>query len=111
MASDLDSIRSRFAELDQRGQLFVLIAASFNLTIEFRGLRDAPDTMTRTLANGMNELQHKLLAQALSKLSGTVGYPDDVLLGIAFEVATANGVVESAVASLSDALDRFERGG
>jgi hypothetical protein len=109
LLENLDSIRSRFIQLDPGDRAAVLVAASFNLTLEFRGLRDVPDDVVRTRADGINELQHKLLSQALSKLSGVVAYPDDVLLDIVFEIATNTGVVDSAIASLSDALDKFER--
>lgn len=109
LSESFDSIRSRFAQLDPSDRVAVLVTAAFNLTIEFRGHREAPDAIARALANGINELQHKLLSQALSKLSGAVGYPDEVLLDIVFEIATSSGVIDSAVASLSDAIGKFER--
>lgn len=106
---DLDLIRSRFLRLESSERITVLVAASFNLTIEFRGLRDVPDALVRNMASGLNELQHKLLSQALSNLSGAAGYPNDVLLDIVFEIAESNGVLDSAVASLADALGKFDR--
>jgi hypothetical protein len=108
LPEDFDSIRSRFIQLDTRDQIAALVSASFNLTIEFRGLCDAPDDSVRALANGINELQHKLLSQALSKLSGVAGYPDDVLLDIVFEMATNSGVIDSAVYSLSNSMSKVE---
>jgi len=108
MTKEFDSIRSRFHQLAGNNRVSVLVTASFNLTIEFRGLRDVPDGQLRVPANGINELQHKLLSQALSGMSGVGGYPDDVLLNIVEEIATENDVLESVVASLADAIGKFE---
>lgn len=109
MAEDFGLIRSRFTRLERSHRIAVLVAASFNLTIEFRGLREMADAMVRTQANGINELQHKLLSQALADLSEVIGYPNDVLMDIVCEIAKKTGVLEAAVASLADALDKYEQ--
>jgi hypothetical protein len=104
-----DLIRSRFTRLERSHRIAVLVAASFNLTIESRGLREVTDVTARTLATGLNEVQHKFLSQALAELSGTTSYPDDVLMDIICEVAQKVGVLDATVASLEDALDKYER--
>lgn len=111
LLNDRELIRAEFVRLDSPGRIAVLIATSYNLTIEFRGLREVPDAMVRALANGLNELQHKFLSQALSDLSGRIGYPNDVLLDIIFEVAENNGILDSAIAWLADAIFKFGKNG
>lgn len=107
MSNNRNHIQLQFAQLDQPTRITVLIAASFNLTIEFRGLHEASDARARAFANGLNELQHKLLSQALSELSNNTCYPSDVLMDIVFEIAESSGTLDSIIASLADAIRKF----
>jgi hypothetical protein len=96
-------IYSEYEELSSNGKLIFLATASFNLTLELRGLRGAPELLLRSASMGLNEIQHKLTSHLISKLKNVEGYPDDVFFEILQEIAEINAVVESTFAALTDA--------
>ena len=104
MENDLNGLLKRYQSLPRQGKTAFLVAASFNLTLEFRGLCEPSDEAARKPASGLNELQHRLLSQALKELAADQEpYPDDVLFAILRDVAEMNGVADHAIAALTAA--------
>jgi hypothetical protein len=105
----IEIIREQFLNINPINLINVLIATSFTLTIEFRTLRVVPASMMPVLANGINELQHKLLSQTLALLTHEPCYPNDVFIDVFFEIAENCGLTSTAVFSLSDAISKFNK--
>ncbi|WP_143047793.1 hypothetical protein [Variovorax sp. YR266] len=110
MNNEIKPLSLRFASLPSTQKAAVLVTAAFNLTIEFRGLRDLQDRDARKMGDALNELQHKLLSQALSESVGRARYPDDVLFAILDEIADTNGVQGYAASALVSAIEQSEKG-
>ena len=108
MANEMHALLCRYDHLQLSHQISVLVAAAFNLTLEYRGLRVAPETEVRIRSEAFNEIQHRLLSQALAQLANKDRYPNDVLFAILAELAQAGDVQASVIVALSNAVEYVE---
>lgn len=110
MSNDIKALASRFENLQPAQKASGLVTAAFNLTIEFRGLRDLQDGNARKMGEAFNELEHKLLSQALAESAGRARYPDDVLFAILDEIAEQGGIRDHAALAIANAIEQAEKG-
>lgn len=110
MKNEIKALSTKYEQLQPTRKAVVLLAAAFNLTIEFRGLHELSDADARKRGGAINEIQHKLLSQALAELAARDRYPDDVLFTILDEIAEAGDVQGHAVSALVSAIAQLERG-
>lgn len=108
MNSQLIGISNRYRELESAVKVRCLLAAAFNLTIEYRGLRDRSDNDVRRQGFALNEIQHKLLSQATAQLGHQDRYPDDVFFQILSDLAESGDVQQNLVPAFSTALSQLK---
>lgn len=92
MTDDFGDLGVVYGGLQPAERLHCLIDVAFNLTIEFRGLQNLSDYELRKNGFAINEVQNKLLSQAVAELSGSGKYPDEVLISIIRDIASSEGV-------------------
>ena len=80
----------------------------FELTISGRGsyLLNSLEVERPQTLRGINELEHKLLSQALHLLEQSKGYPNDVFTRILFEIADQYGCLSELVIAIDQACQR-----
>ena len=80
---------------DVQEQVGFLLKLSFYMTISARDTyviqSDAVAMPTRL--RGINEIQHKILGQALNLLSNRNKYPSDVFVGVLYDIAQTFGCI------------------
>ncbi len=98
---------TQLSPLSDRDRARLLLAVAFELTIAGRGsyLPNSLEVKIPRILRGINELEHKLLSQALHHLDQSERYPDEVFAKILFETA---GQYECK-AELEIAIDHVSR--